>query len=81
MRLEEYKQEVWICNHCSMCTGTVTDEGGFYKICPTCEQLRFEDSSARGHNTIAFYLLEGPLKYSKEVANSIYDCTTCASCE
>jgi len=30
---------------------------------------------------MAFYLLEGSLKYSKEVANCIYNCTTCASCE
>jgi len=81
MRLEEHKQEIWICNHCAMCTGTVTDEGGFYRTCPTYEQLGFEDSSARGHNTMAFYLLEGSLRYSKEVANCVYDCTTCASCE
>jgi heterodisulfide reductase subunit D len=81
MRLKEYEQEVWICNHCSMCTGTVSDEAGFYRTCPTFEQLRFEDSSARGHNTMAFYLLQGPLKYSEEVANCIYNCTTCASCE
>ncbi|MBA7599340.1 putative iron-sulfur-binding oxidoreductase FadF [subsurface metagenome] len=30
---------------------------------------------------MAFYLLEGSLKYSKEVADCIYNCTTCASCE
>jgi len=81
MRLEECKQEAWICNHCSMCTQTINDESGFYRVCPVYEQLRFEDVSARGHNTIAFYLLNGTLKYSKEVANSTYDCTTCASCE
>lgn len=81
MRIEEHAREIWTCNHCAMCTGTVTDEGGFYKTCPAYEQLRFEDSSPRGHNIIAFYLLEGSLKYSKEVADSIYTCTTCASCE
>lgn len=81
MRIEEHKREIWTCNHCGMCTGTVTDEGGFYKTCPTYEQLRFEDSSPRGHNIMAFYLLEGSLKYSREVADCIYNCTTCASCE
>ena len=81
MRLEECKQEAWLCNHCSMCTQTVSDEAGFYRICPVYEQLRFEDSSARGHNTIAFYLLNGTLKYSGEVADCIYNCTTCAACE
>lgn len=81
MRIEEYKREIWTCNHCGMCAGTVTDEGEFYKTCPTYQQLGFEDSSPRGHNIMAFYLLEGSLKYSKEVADSIYNCTTCASCE
>jgi heterodisulfide reductase subunit D len=80
MRIEEFKRDIWTCNHCSMCTGTVSDEGEFYKTCPAYEQLRFEDSSARGHNTVAFYLLQGSLKYSKEVADSTYNCTTCASC-
>jgi heterodisulfide reductase subunit D len=81
MRLEQCSQEVWMCNHCSMCTETVSDEAGWYRTCPVYGQLRFEDSSARGHNTVAFYLLEGSLKYSQRVAESVYACTTCASCE
>ncbi|MBE0481065.1 MAG: (Fe-S)-binding protein [Dehalococcoidia bacterium] len=81
MRLEESRQEAWLCNHCSMCTQTVNDDSGFYRVCPVYEQLRFEDSSARGHNTIAFYLLNGTLKYSEDVARCIYDCTTCYACE
>jgi len=81
MRLERCSQEVWMCNHCSMCTETVCDEAGWYKTCPVYGQLRFEDTSARGHNTVAFYLLEGSLSYSKEVAESVFACTTCASCE
>jgi len=81
MRIEEHAREIWTCNHCAMCTGTVVDEGGFYKTCPAFEQLRFEDNSPRGHNIMAFYLLEGSLKYSEQVANSVYNCTTCASCE
>jgi len=81
MRLEKYKQETWLCNHCAMCAETVNDESGWYKTCPVYRQLGFEDSSARGHNTIAFYLLEGSLKYSKELADCIYKCTICAACE
>lgn len=81
MRIDEHKQEIWTCNHCAMCTDSVTDEGGFYRTCPAYEQLRFEDSSPRGRNIIAFYLLDGSLKYSKEVADCVYNCTTCASCE
>ncbi len=81
MRIDEYRREIWTCNHCAMCTGTVTDEGEFYKTCPVYEQLRFEDSSPRGHNIVAFYLLDGSLEYSREVADCAYNCTTCASCE
>ena len=81
MRLEACREEAWLCNHCSMCSETINDDSGFYVTCPVYRQLRFEDSSARGHNTVAFYLLDGTLKYSKEVADCVYNCTTCASCE
>ena len=81
MRLKELEREAWLCNHCSLCTQTVNDDSGFYRICPVYEQLRFEDSSARGHNTIAFYLLNGTLEYNQEIADCVYNCTTCAACE
>jgi Fe-S oxidoreductase len=74
MRLERVKKEAWLCNHCSMCTQSVNDESGFYRVCPVYEQLRFEDSSARGHNTIAFYLLDGTLKYSRDVGVILKKC-------
>ena len=81
MRLDEYKREAWLCNHCSMCSEAICDDGGFYRICPVYEQLEFDDNSARGHNTIALYLLDGSLEYSADVADCVYKCTTCALCE
>ncbi len=80
-RLEELKNETWLCNHCAMCTETICDEAGYYRTCPVYRQLRFEDNSAKGHNTIALYLLQGSLKYTQELSDCLYKCTTCATCE
>ncbi len=80
MKLEKLKVEVWNCAHCSMCTEMVCDEAGYYKTCPIYQLLEFEDYSARGHNTIALYLMEGSLKYNQELADNIFRCTTCGIC-
>ncbi len=79
-RLAEFKDEAWLCNHCSMCSDTVCDEAGFYRTCPVYRQLRFDDNSARGHNTVALYLLQGSLEYGKDVADCVFKCTTCSTC-
>jgi heterodisulfide reductase subunit D len=81
MRLEEQKESIWKCNHCSMCSEMVCDVAGYYKVCPVYQVLEFENYTARGHNTIALYLLEGSLKYNQELADVIFKCTTCRICE
>lgn len=81
MQLEALKEEIWQCNHCSMCTEMVCDEAGYYKVCPVYQIKEFENYTARGHNTIALYLLEGSLKYNRELAEVIFKCTTCKLCE
>jgi len=81
MRLEAQKEAIWQCNHCSMCSEIVCDQAGFYKACPVYQLLEFENYTARGHNTIALYLLEGSLTYNQELADVIYKCTTCMLCE
>lgn len=81
MKLKKQMDEAWLCNHCSMCSEMVCDEAGFYKVCPVYQVMEFEDYSARGHNTIALYLLEGSLKYSKEVSDVLFKCATCGICE
>ncbi|MBU0992969.1 MAG: (Fe-S)-binding protein [Proteobacteria bacterium] len=81
MRLEILKEDVWQCNHCSMCSEMVCDQAGFYKVCPVYQLMEFENYTARGHNTIALYLLEGSLNYNRELAEVIFKCTTCKLCE
>lgn len=81
MRIEAYKKEIWECNHCSMCSEMVCDKAGYYKVCPVYQLLEFENYTARGHNTIALYILEGSLKYGKEISDIIFKCTTCLICE
>ncbi len=80
-RLTEWKNETWLCNHCSMCADTICDDAGFYGTCPIYRQLGFECNTAKGHNIIALYLLQGSLKYSEDVADCVFKCTTCATCQ
>ena len=58
MQLESLKEDIWQCNHCSMCAEMVCDQAGYYKVCPVYQIMEFENYTARGHNTIALYLLE-----------------------
>jgi heterodisulfide reductase subunit D len=81
MKLDALKESVWNCNHCSMCSEMVCDQAGYYKVCPVYQIKEFENYTARGHNTIALYLLEGSLTYNAELADTIYKCTTCMMCE
>ncbi len=79
-RLSEWKNETWLCNHCSMCADTICDDAGYYGTCPVFRQLGFECNTAKGHNIIALYLLQGSLKYSEDLADCVFKCTTCGTC-
>ena len=79
--LKKWKDETWLCNHCSMCADTICDDAGFYRTCPVFRQLGFENNTAKGHNIIALYLLQGSVKYSADVADCVFKCTTCGTCQ
>lgn len=79
--LKKWKDETWLCNHCSMCADTICDDAGFYRTCPVYRQLGFENNTAKGHNIIALYLLQGSLKYTEDLADCVYKCTTCGTCQ
>ncbi len=81
MKLENHKEQAWMCTHCSMCSEMVCDQAGYHKVCPVYQVKEFENYTARGHNTMALYLLEGSLKYSQDVADVAFACTTCGICE
>ena len=81
MRVEEYKHEIYGCAHCTVCRDIVDHVRGWKEVCPVYKQLRFQPYTAMGHNTIALNIVEGGLKYSEELADCLYKCTTCAACE
>jgi len=62
--------EVLACIHC-----------GFCRLgCPTFSVTQREGRNARGRNALAFYLLNGSIEPSKELAEAFYSCTTCQAC-
>ena len=62
--------EVLACIHC-----------GFCRVgCPTFAVTHRESRNARGRNALSFYLLNGSLEPSPELADAFYSCTTCQAC-
>jgi len=62
--------EVIACIQCGYCR----------RGCPTFSVTHRESRNARGRNTLAYYLMTGEEKPSKEMAEAFYSCTTCQSC-
>ncbi len=62
--------EILACIHC-----------GFCRLgCPTFSVTQREGRNARGRNALAFYLLNGTVEPTKELAEVFYSCTTCQAC-
>jgi len=62
--------EVLACIHC-----------GFCRLgCPTFSVTQREARNARGRNALAFYLLNGSIEPSHDLAEAFYSCTTCQAC-
>lgn len=67
---ESIDNEVLACIHC-----------GFCRLgCPTFSVTHRESRNARGRNALAFYLMNGSIDPSKELAEAFYSCTTCQAC-
>jgi glycolate oxidase subunit GlcD len=66
----EVDNEVLACIHC-----------GFCRLgCPTFSVTQREARNARGRNALAFYLMNGTIEPSRELADAFYTCTTCQAC-
>lgn len=62
--------EVLACIHC-----------GFCRLgCPTFSVTQREARNARGRNALAFYLMNGTIEPSRDLAEAFYSCTTCQAC-
>lgn len=74
--LEKYKANIFACSRCGMC---IVGEAGY--VCPVQQHTGgFDQYVARGRNQIAKAILNGELKYTKELADSAYTCLGCNSC-
>lgn len=66
----EVDDEVLACIHC-----------GFCRLgCPTFNLTQRESRNARGRNALAFYLMNGSIEPSEDLAQAFYTCTTCQAC-
>jgi glycolate oxidase subunit GlcD len=62
--------EVLACIHC-----------GFCRLgCPTFSVTQREGRNARGRNALAYYLMNGTVEVSSDLAEAFYSCTTCQTC-
>ncbi len=67
---EELDNEIMACIMCGFCRAG----------CPTYGETSLESINARGRVILAYHLLTGRLKPSKELAERFYPCTTCLNC-
>ncbi|MFH1351805.1 MAG: FAD-binding and (Fe-S)-binding domain-containing protein [Pseudomonadota bacterium] len=67
---EDIDNEVLACIHC-----------GFCRLgCPTFSVTHRESRNARGRTALAYYLMNGSIEPSADLAEAFYSCTTCQAC-
>lgn len=67
---EALDNEIMACIMCGFCRAG----------CPTYGETSLESINARGRVILAYHLLTGRLKPTKELADRFYKCTTCLNC-
>lgn len=80
MEIEKFRNQLYWCNKCGYCRDTISDELGFYGVCPIYEVKRFEHYSPRGRATIALAILEGVVEMKQSLIDIVYSCLTCGIC-
>lgn len=70
MSFEEHKHIILECVSCGLCQSN----------CPIYKQTNLESNSAKGKMSILYALLQGWLDWD-EIAERMYECTTCKNCE
>jgi len=77
----ELREQLYRCSKCGYCRDTVSDELGFYHVCPVYKNLRMEHYSGRGRTTVALGLSEGKIRLSKPLSEVLYTCLSCGACK
>lgn len=70
MSFEQHKHIILECVSCGLCQSN----------CPIYKQTNIESNSAKGKMSILYGLLRGWLDWD-EVAQRMYECTTCKNCQ
>jgi len=68
---KEIDNEIMACLMCGFCRAG----------CPVYKETSIESKNARGRVILAFNLLTGRIKPSKELAEKFYECTMCLNCK
>ena len=76
----ELKRQLYQCCKCGYCRDTISDELGYYHICPIYDLMRMEYYCGRGRATIALGIEEGILDFSEPLIDVIYTCLGCGTC-
>lgn len=75
--LERVKSDLLICGRCGKC---IVSEFGF--VCPVHQHTGgFDESAARGRNSIAKAVMEGRLELNQEIVDNTYTCMACKRCQ
>jgi len=67
---KDIDDEILICVQCGFCRAG----------CPTFNETTLESLNARGRVLLCYGLLSGQIEPNQEVADKIYQCTTCMNC-
>ncbi len=81
MEIGKYRNQLYWCSKCAYCRDTISDELGYYKVCPIYEFKRMEHFSPRGRATIALAALEGYLPLTQPLVDLAFSCLGCGICK
>lgn len=78
--LEQYRDQVYRCTRCGDCRDKFTDREPY--VCPAREHTGgFEPYYARGRIQVARGILEGRLRYTSRLGDTLFSCFLCGNCE
>lgn len=79
LELDKVANLTYQCLRCAFCLD-LSWVGRNYQLCPSYLSGSLETFSGRGRVALARALVEGEIKYDKELADRIFSCTMCGSC-
>lgn len=77
----DLREQLYRCSKCGYCRDTISEELGFYHVCPVYENLRLEQYCGRGRMTAALGIVEGVLPLSEPLTKTVYTCLSCGACK